>query len=327
MHLSRSLIAAVAVLAGAGCTHPDSFAPPVSPVYGPFSSGPTVQISFNTDQDYWPAWTDDGRGILYAFVDGEGAAAPKHRCIGLLPAAGGSRIWQLCDNRAVRDDTVSSYGGYAPCRDGKLLVAEAIVPADVPYEPLPRISLWLADTAKPYVRTTLLTLPQTVDGFGVTWLADITWTGPNTFLALGQQLGTLAHGDNSLVRDSIFSDAGMVITGTISSGSATLHTIAGTDSATSYSLAENGASIVFTRHHDLHLFKVPVGGGTPMPPPVQRTIPDTAAYVMGELAGVSCMGSTCIGERRDLPDLTDAYTPRAGAVLYARSLRASCRSC
>ena len=87
---------------------------------------------------------------------------------------------------------------------------------------------------------------------------------------------------------------GIVVTVTIVGGVATLQSITGTDSATSYSLAENGASIVYTRHHDLRLFKVPIAGGTPVPTPVQRTVPDTGALLTAELAGVSCRGTTCI---------------------------------
>ena len=49
--------------------------------------------------------------------------------MGILPAAGGSRIWQLCDDRAVRADSVTSFTAYALATDGRLLYAEAIAPA------------------------------------------------------------------------------------------------------------------------------------------------------------------------------------------------------
>ena len=42
--------------------------PPI-PAVGPFNTGTDVRLTLNPDQDYWPAWTDDGRGILYAFVN------------------------------------------------------------------------------------------------------------------------------------------------------------------------------------------------------------------------------------------------------------------
>jgi hypothetical protein len=320
MRNRRSGAVALLLLALASCGHGDSYLTPESPSYGAFGGGSSVPLSFNPDQNYWPAWTADGRGILYAYVDAESASPPQHRCLGMLPATGGTRIWQLCDNRAVRNDTVSSYSGYALSSDGKLLVAEATAPANLGFEPLPTVSLWLSDTGRPYVRTTLLRLPQTVDGFGVTWLAEVRWTGPNTFLALGQQLNTLPHCSMCQCfpcpRDSIFADAGMVLAGTISGGTATLRAVAGTDSATSYSLAENGTSIVFTRHHDLHLFKVPIDGGTPVPMPVQRAAPDTADFITAELVGVSCKQSSCV-VASDGVFLTDAYSVLSPCTLAA----------
>jgi hypothetical protein len=273
------------LLALVACTHSDGFVTPPIATLGPFSTGPDVQLTFNVDQNYWPAWTEDGRGILYSFVNLENTA---HRCLGLLPATGGSRIWELCDNRAVRNDTVSSYSAYALDSTGHLLLVEALSSTGFNSSFPFHIRLQLTDTARPYVRTTLLTLPITVGTTPVTWLSDIMWTGPNTFMALGQEFGYLS-------RDSIFgSDGGIVMVGSITGSQVTLQAVAGTDSATGYSPAENGASIVYTRHHDLRLFKVPIGGGIPVPMPIIRTGADTAALITGELAGVSCKGPTCI---------------------------------
>jgi hypothetical protein len=80
-----------------------------------------------------------------------------------------------------------------------------------------------------------------------------------------------------------------VVRGTIAGSQLTLQSVAGTEHATGYSLAENGESIVFIAKFRQVLFKVPVAGGPPAPDPA--TIPvDTTA----ELVGVSCKGSTCI---------------------------------
>jgi hypothetical protein len=291
----------LAALAGLlACTHSDSFATPTVPALGPFATGTDVQLTFNVDQDYWPAWTEDGRGILYAYVDRE---RPLHRCLGLLPAGGGTRVWQLCDNRAVRDDSLSSFGGFALDSTGRLLVAETVSSANAGATALSQTSLWLADTAHPYVRTSLLTLPVTVGTTVVTWLADISWTGPATFIALGQQFGSEPHcigagvvtfDDLCPSRDSVWADSGgIVVRGTIAANHATLVPVAGTDGATAYSLAENGASIVFTLKHDLRLFKVSSAGGTPVPSPNPAAL-DTLARQVGELVGVSCKESTCI---------------------------------
>jgi hypothetical protein len=299
------LLATLLLLA---CTHSDPFVTPPISTLPPFSAGLDVQLTFNVDQNYWPTWTQDGRGILYAFVNLEKTA---HRCLGLLPAAGGRRIWELCDNRAVRDDSVSSYSAYALDSTGRLLLVEAMSATGFASSFPFHIRLQLTDTATPYVRTTLLTLPATAGPTVVTWLSDIAWTGPNTFMALGQQFASLPHcglcACQPCPTDSIFSDAGIVLVGTIAAGQVALQAVTGTDSATGYSLAENGASIVFTRHHDLRLFKVPAGGGVSVPLPIHRDVPDTADFITGELAGVSCKMSTCI-VARDAIFLTNQYS-------------------
>lgn len=292
----RSIL--LAALLSLGCTHSDPYVTPPISTMPPFSTGSDVQLTYNVDQNYWPTWTQDGRGILYSFVDAESASPPNHRCLGLLPAAGGTRIWELCDNRAIRGDSVSSYSAYALDSTGRLLLVEALSSTGFSSSIPNRVRLQLTDTAAPYVRTTLLALPVTVGNTSISWLSEIIWTGPNTFMALGQEFELPAHcaaGLCGLTADSAFGiDGGIVLAGALVAGHVSLQIVAGTDSATGYSLAENGASIVYTRRHDLRLFKVPISGGTPVPAPIVRTGADTANLISGELAGVSCKGSTCL---------------------------------
>jgi hypothetical protein len=281
----------------AGCTHSDAFTSSRAPL-GPFATGTDARLTLNVDQDYWPNWTQDGKGILYAYVDQQ---SPLHRCMGMLPPAGGTRIWQLCDNRAVRTDSASSYVAFALDTTGRLLAAEAVAPIRLLAGTTPTVTLWLADTATPLQRTTLLTLPVTAGSMQVTWLADLQWTGPNTFLALAQQFATVQGGV-----DSLFATGGEIVSGTIANGHATLSAIAGTDSATSYSLAESGTSLVFTVPHDLRLFTVPVGGGMPVPMPMTSVGPDTASQITGALLGVTCRDDECL-VARDAVLITGVY--------------------
>lgn len=78
------------------------------------------------------------------------------------------------------------------------------------------------------------------------------------------------------------------MTGTIGSGSTTLTPIAGTTGATGYSLAESGASIVFTLRDDRRLYKVPAGGGA------ATVVGVATADNSTQLLGVSCRGGTCV---------------------------------
>ena len=305
----RHWIRPATLLALLAC-HSDAFSYAPATVGG-VNAGPDVQLTFNTDQDYWPMWTQDGRGILYAFVDAEATKAPQHRCLGLLPPTGGTRIWELCDNRAVRRDSLSSYSAYALRADGKLLVAESTSPTG--FAESQHVTLWLADTASPYVRTTLLTLPVVLGTTTVTWLSDMAWTGPNAFVALAQQWGSVAHCISEVDtllrppllvhrcgprRDTLFADTGgVVLTGTITGRQATLQAVLGTEHATSFSYAEGGASIVFTKRNDLRLFKVPSAGGVPMATTAVGGPAPRPPLPAGELLGVACRGTSCIVAR------------------------------
>ncbi|MGH7584496.1 MAG: hypothetical protein ACREL5_14865 [Gemmatimonadales bacterium] len=279
----RRIAGAFLFLAFAACNHSGT-APTVASSVGPSGTGSDVQLTFNVDQDYWPAWTEDAHGILYGFVR---PGSANHRCLGLLPAAGGTRRWQMCDDRTSQDDTVSSFGAYALRSDGRLLYTEAVSPASAASTP-ERITLWLADSAAPFNRTELLTMPTFIGGAALGWLSDIAWTGDNAFVALGQQLSFLAHCFGCTALDTLFADSGYVVTGTIAGGKATLHVVDGTLDATSYSLAQAGSSIVFTRKNDVHLFAVPVTGGAPV---VVGTVTDAGG---SQLLGVSCAGDTCV---------------------------------
>ena len=270
-----------------GCTHTDSFVNS-PPVVGPHSAGNDVQLTFNIEQDYWPTWTQDGHGILYSFV-APGSKA-RHRCVGLLPAAGGTRIWELCDNRATQGDSVSSFSAYALASDGRLLYAAAVSDSTVGGHTPSANTLWLADTAAPFQRTALLSLPIILAGVSYSWLSDIAWTGPASFIALVQDFSISEEPQPpcDFVQDSIFMRGGAVVAGTITAGHADLQLISGTTGATGYSLAEDGTSVVFTTWNDPHLFKVPVSGGpvTPLSPVLGG--PGT------QILGVSCKGSTCL---------------------------------
>jgi hypothetical protein len=278
----RALLAASLLVA---CGHSEAFVEPTSSV-GAFNAGPDIQLTLNPDQDYWPTWTEDGQGILYSYVDL--VPGTQHRCIGLLPATGGTRVWQLCDNRATQGDSVNSFPAYALGADGRLIYVEATAHAGLLAPSTPdETTLWLADSAAPFQRRALLTLPTFVGATRVAWLADIAWTGPTTFIALDQDLALLGHCKFCGPIDSIFYGVA-VVQGTITAAGAILAVVPGTAGATSYSFAENGASIVYTLRDDRQLYKVPAAGGTAI---VVGLVTSNSA---AQLLGASCRGSTCI---------------------------------
>jgi hypothetical protein len=166
-----------------------------------------------------------------------------------------------------------------------LLYVEAVAHTGIQGTAPAETTMWLADSARPFERRALFSFPGFVGNLPVAWLADLAWTGPSTFVALAQDFTLFAHCRNCGIDDSLFIGEA-VVRGTISGSGATLAVVAGTLGASSYSLAQNGASIVFTRRDDPRIYQVAASGGT-----------DTAVTSIPgaqQLLGVSCKGVQCV---------------------------------
>jgi hypothetical protein len=297
----------VASLLLAACDHSAPTAYLYQPL-GPYSGGTDLQVTFNPRPDYSPSWTEDGRGILYVYS----TDITRHddRCIGLLPAAGGTRVWSFCDDdQRLVADSATSFGGAALADDGALLYVEAISPL----EPsgthavfgIARATLWLADTADPRARTMQTAFPTVVDGQRIDWMENIAWTGPATFVALADTL-TIKLTDRQTV-DTLRWPVAMV-RGTTGPAGMQLTVITGTVGARHYALIAGGSTVLFD-NGTLDLQQVPVGGGAPItattiPPDTSRTLLD-----------FSCQATKCLLQTTQfrtigsipLPTLTEGF--------------------
>ncbi|MEO5798125.1 MAG: hypothetical protein ABIZ70_14695 [Gemmatimonadales bacterium] len=266
----------------AACAHTEP--PTIADVdqQGPFSTAVRARITFNSDADLTPSWTPDGKGIFYTF--GDKSRADHDRCLAMLPAEGGTRIWTLCDNRPGHADSAEMIASPALSSDGQLLY---LVGASRLTDLLPqRVTLFLADTASPLNRRALLTLPSDVGGgLRPNWLTDINWTGPGEFIAMGGNLTVVPGCTGCALTDTVVQPLG-VVRGTISGASATMELISGTEGVSSYSLADNGANIVIAR--GLTLIKMPRAGG------VETVLSTLAPGVDKRIDDVSCRGAACV---------------------------------
>jgi hypothetical protein len=280
----------------AGCSHEAPFTYSAA-TNGPNGGGSDIRLTYNGDQDFWPTLTQDGAGVLYGFVNaefspGSNLAQYGHRCMAIMPVTGGTRAWQYCDNSAALADSLSSYMAYAVDTTGKLLYAEGTISRLYAFSG-GNVTLWLADTAHPYRRTALAHLPITVGDSLINWIGQLSWTGPNTFLAVGQQFFPANHclppqskPACSGVLDSIFW-GGRLLSGTVTGTTATLTAVPGGAGVTAFSLADNGASIIFTQRDNLSLMKIPLAGGMP-------SVVAAVGSAGDQLLGVSCQLTTCV---------------------------------
>lgn len=272
-----------ALLALTACGHSDPFITPGIEQQGPFSTVARARITFNSDADVAPNWTVDGKGIIYTFADP--TRRDRDRCLAILPAAGGTRIFTLCDNRPGHADSAETITSGALAEDGELLY---LVGSGKPIDQIPTlVTLWQADTISPFKRRKLLSLPSDVGGgLRPNWLLDVTWAGPDEFLALAADLTLVPQCIGCALRDTIYNPLG-VVRGTIGGNGATMELVSGTLGATSFSLADGGANIVMVK--GLTLSKLPRAGG---PITLVTTLPNSG--VGKRIDDVSCRNTACI---------------------------------
>jgi len=102
--------ALVAILALA-CGHQEPFPSGNVPDVGPWSVNPPVRLTFSGGPDLEPAWLEDGSGIAYSFRQSD---TLQDRCIGALPAGGGTRWVAKCVRVEASTDSVEALREVAP---------------------------------------------------------------------------------------------------------------------------------------------------------------------------------------------------------------------
>jgi hypothetical protein len=245
---------------------------------GPFSTNSPVQLTFNGGDDAFPVFSRDGNSIAYSYA--APARPDRDRCVGIIPAAGGTRSFSLCETRIVFADStdVMTPLGLAP--DGRLLYAHSTTTRFAQTPGSTRI--YLTDTlGAPAIR--LATLPTPVAAGAVTWLANAHWVSDGEFLALGQQMTVVPRcHDCGATRDTLF-DPVAVVRATITSQGMTLASIAGTDGALGFGTNAAGTEILIAR--GMELLRVPGSGGTAVP---VAALPAGFTFV-----DIDCGGDVC----------------------------------
>jgi hypothetical protein len=270
-------LAPALLLLAAACGHSEPFGSVPSGSDGPFSSAAPARLTYNSFADSAASLTEDGNGLLYLYTGGSNG----DRCVGLIPPGGGTGRWQLCDTRADRADSVKSFSAPALGTDGRLLYQEALSRRG---RTNPEATvLWLADSATPFTRRALLTLPANVGGRAISWFTDAVWVGQDEFIARTGQL-TFDAACGACPADTLLAGVALM-RGTITATGVTLAVIPGTVDITRHAFAENGTSFVVVRN-SAALERLPIAGGTSTP---IVTLPRA-----GTISGLSCRGTECL---------------------------------
>ncbi len=117
-----------AVLASVGCGHSEPFASTAERHDAPFEASAPVRLSLSTLSDFEPAFSEDGQSITYVY---EESGADHDRCLGIMPAGGGTRRAGLCawylgqadssdglESAALRHDGMLAFTMYTGGRGG-----------------------------------------------------------------------------------------------------------------------------------------------------------------------------------------------------------------
>ncbi len=270
------------------CTHT---APFVTGSYG--AVGPFREIAGEGQLTVLVAssayWSTDGRGIIYL---------PE---LAVLPAGGGSATWDF------------GGGGFsAPAIDaaGRILVQmnEPVNPDHVlPFPVNWHAEYWLADTGRPWsLRRQMLTLyhdklgTPTVSSSTVNWLLRASWAGPDTFVAVGQNLNP----------NGTFTTLG-VYRGVIVDSATLTGPLPGTAGQAHFGFANGGHTVVFSDSTSLNLWTESFD--TPGAPTVIATLPDTTDRSIVDL---SCGAARCVIVTTELIPAIPGTKAHMGATLW-----------
>lgn len=254
--MPRPALRVLALLAAAGCGHSEPFVPADNGAGGPFDATPPLQLTYNTGLDRTPSWRADGRTVLYAYqaldrrdLDG---------CLGVLPAAGGTRSGEKCYADDVARDSTNVMEEPALSAGGRLAWFAEASPAGALNPVTAGIRV---GTLRPTDRGTEVrgfpypasngTVHATATHLG--WLGEdaLVYVGTDVVYARpcqGCKVDTLLAG-----RDIVRLDLGTT--------PATVQELPGTDDATSVWAAPAGDAIYFTRRGDSRVYRqAPIGG-------------------------------------------------------------------
>lgn len=98
MHVRPVTLIVSCVLLATGCGHSPSFTTEDHRPTTPFDAAVPDRLTFNALADRHPAWTPDGRSVMYTFERWVPGEEYPDRCLGALPANGGARTAEWCWN-------------------------------------------------------------------------------------------------------------------------------------------------------------------------------------------------------------------------------------
>jgi hypothetical protein len=228
----------------AACSHAEPFGTEPERLDTPPVPGNPATLTRNPFQDLYPVWSPDGSTILYTFESSD--AQNRDRCLGLLPAGGGTRLGQACNTSAGHLDSTEAYGPSAISPAGRLAYRYA---QSIPGRENPDAEeLRVATLAHPHDYQVVTTLPTNVQGTTVDGIGALQWLSETRLVYLALKIQYSGTPRDTLV------DGLAVILVDLAGGVAPA-IVPGTLNATSVAGAESSESIIYTLAGDSRVYQ------------------------------------------------------------------------
>ncbi len=260
MTLPRRTLAPFAwlLLATLACGHEDPIAPGSGGATGPHTPGSPTRLTFGDRYESTPSWLPDGSGILHSFDRILGGQFD--RCLGILPAAGGSRTLEFCALSPGSGDSVDALEGAGASPGGRLLYQWS--QSDGPRTSPNFSQLVLATLARPWEATRLTLVPYTLPGGRMHGrVARVDWLDDERAVYLGEDViyagfcGGCPPDTLRIGREGVLVD--------LRGASPALSIIPGTEDASSLAGAPGHAYLYLTYRGDSRVYRLPAAGGVP----------------------------------------------------------------
>ena len=256
MNLTRAVAAALPILLAA-CSHEKLFTQDDFGQDTTLTRGPGRQLTFNLGTDRTPAWRPDGSGILYMFE--EISASPRDRCLGELPATGGTVHNIICPVTVESLDSLDTFYEPAVGPNGKLLFLREASPPDG----ITAISsaLVLADESDPLAATVIQSYPYTASNGKIhQGISNIRWLSDTRAVYLAEKVLYLSPCGPCPV-DSVHTGIEVVLVD-LSGPSPTTSIVPNTDEVSSIDATADPDTIIITRNGDSRVYQLSVSTGT-----------------------------------------------------------------
>jgi len=251
MRIGRLMLSAVLVVAA--CSHEQPFETPDTGTNQPFQPGLPTRLTYNAGGDYRPAWTADGGSFLYSWQ--YLGQADLDRCLGQIPATGGSSTRTICNPNPAAADSADLFDAPSPAEDGKLLYVRS---SSRPGATAPNTGgLYLGTLADPLTATRLLPLPSGFPG-GPTLgtISTARWLSRTRLMFVGQSV-IYARETNGAPLDTLVTGLD-VVKMDIDGPQPALALVPNTQGASSVALSDTRDTLYYTLINDSRVYRLAI---------------------------------------------------------------------